>query len=153
VSLLLAPLPLGERDPHRRLVRVTETTVRLKTSGQAHGTELIEELADMTEPSLLTQTVRLAVALRTYNLVVTNVPGPPIPLYLLGAPMTAVYPTVPLYANQGVGIALFTYADRLYWGFNADWETVPDLHDLVEAVATAFAELRDVAPDAVARTG
>jgi diacylglycerol O-acyltransferase / wax synthase len=145
VSLLLAPLPLAERDPYRRLVRVIETTVQLKTSRQAHGAELLEELADMTAPALLTQTVRMAVALRTYNLVVTNVPGPPVPLYLLGAQMTAVYPAVPLYANQGVGIALFSYAGDLYWGFNADWETVPDLHELVRAMAASFDELRATA--------
>ncbi len=145
VSLLLASLPLGERDPYRRLIRVIETTVRLKTSRQAHGTELLEELADLTATELLTQTVRLAVAMRTYNLVVSNVPGPPLPLHLLGARMTAVYPTVPLYANQGVGIALFSYAGDLYWGFNADWETVPDLHELVQDMAAAFDELRALA--------
>ena len=49
--------------------------------------------------------------------------------------MLACYPLVPLFANQALGVALFSYDGRLYWGFNADWDAVPDLHELVEAVA------------------
>ena len=48
--------------------------------------------------------------------------------------MTACYPLVPLFSNQALGIALFSYAGRLHWGFNADWDSLPDLHDLVESV-------------------
>jgi len=66
--------------------------------------------------------------------VVTNVPGPAFPVYVSGCRMTACYPLVPLFANQALGVALFSYEGRLYWGFNADWDAVPDLHNLVEAV-------------------
>jgi diacylglycerol O-acyltransferase / wax synthase len=66
--------------------------------------------------------------------VVTNVPGPAFPVYVSGCRMTACYPLVPLFANQALGVALFSYDGRLYWGFNADWDAVPDLHDLVGSV-------------------
>ena len=73
---------------------------------------------------------------------VTNVPGPQFPAYLLGSQMQAIYPVVPLFARQAAGIALFSYDGGLYWGFHADWDAVPDLHDLVEAVAEEFEILR-----------
>ena len=64
--------------------------------------------------------------------------------------MTACYPVVPLYNNQALGIALFSYDGRLHWGFNADWDAVPDLHDLVAAVdgeRAALARVAGVTPE------
>lgn len=75
----------------------------------------------------------------------TNVPGPPFPLYLLGAQMTAAYPLVTLLAEQGVGIAVFSHLGRLRFGFNADWDLMPDLGDLVRLVEEEFARLRAAA--------
>jgi hypothetical protein len=90
---------------------------------------------------------RVAARSQPYNLVVTNVPGPQFPVYVLGARMLACYPLVPLFRDQGLGIALFSYDGTLYWGFNADWDAVPDLHDIVVAVETAFEELAAAASD------
>jgi diacylglycerol O-acyltransferase len=84
-----------------------------------------------------------------FNLVVTNVPGPQFPLYLLGARLVDVHPHVPLFTNQGLGIALFSYAGKLCWGFNADRDLVPDLAVFRECVASAFDELLAVARDNV----
>jgi hypothetical protein len=56
-----------------------------------------------------------------------------------------VYPLVPLNKNQALGIALFSYNNGLFWGFNADWDAVPDLHELVEAIGTEFEHLREAA--------
>jgi hypothetical protein len=78
-----------------------------------------------------------------FNMVVTNVPGPSRPLYLLGAPMLEAHPMVPLMGTLGLGIALFSYGRTLSWGFTADWELVPDLHDLVLCVEQEFAKLRE----------
>jgi hypothetical protein len=64
---------------------------------------------------------------------------------LLGARVEAVYPLVPLYYNQALGIALMSYAGGLYWGLCGEWQTVPDLHDLVDDIIAAFAELRAAA--------
>jgi hypothetical protein len=65
--------------------------------------------------------------------------------------MLECYPVVPLYVNQGLGVALFSYAGRIYWGFNADYELLPDLHDFVGAIDAAFGELRDAANEEKAR--
>jgi len=90
---------------------------------------------------LLSQTTRLASVSRPFNLVVTNVPGPQFPLYFLGARLLECYPVVPIFHYQALGIALFSYDGRLFWGFNADWDAVRDLHDLVGLVDDEFRRL------------
>jgi WS/DGAT/MGAT family acyltransferase len=145
VSQLIVPLPVGEPDLRRRYRAVLETTRALKGSRQARGGELLEEIGNWTTTGVLSQFFRLAARRRPYNVVVTNVPGPSMPLYLLGAPMRAPFPMVPLFANQAVGIALFSYTDGLFWGVSADWDEVPDLHELVEALAAAFCDLERLA--------
>jgi WS/DGAT/MGAT family acyltransferase len=142
VAQMVVALPIAEPDPERRYRFVVETMARLKQSHQVQGSELLEELGEWTATTVLTRLVRLAVWNRAYNLIVTNVPGPQIPLYLLGARLRESYPMVPLYANQAVGIALFSYAGGLFWGLNADWDAVPDLHDLADALSAEFELLR-----------
>jgi len=137
----LVDLPIAERNPQKRLAKVVETTARLKRSKQAHGTELLSEVAEWTGSALLSVAMRLAMQASPFNMVVTNVPGPQVPLYLLGAPMIEAYPMVPLFVNLGLGIALFSYAGKVWWGFNADWDVIPDLHDFIGAVDASFAEL------------
>jgi diacylglycerol O-acyltransferase len=141
VAQMLALLPLGEDDPRRIYQRVLSTTRAIKHSGQVQATERIEELSNWTATAVLTQLARFAARRRTYNLLVTNVPGPPVPLYLLGARLLHSYPMVPLFSNQALGIALFSYAGGLYWGINADWDALPDLHNFAEAVERGFEDL------------
>jgi diacylglycerol O-acyltransferase len=145
VASIVAQLPLDERDPRRRLERVTAATQTAKRSRQAAGMRMIEEIGDRTFTSLFVEFARLTARARPFNLIVTNVPGPPSPVYVLGAPMTACYPLVPLFQNQALGVALFSYSGRLYWGFNADWDAIPDLHDLVAAVGQEFERLAAIA--------
>jgi hypothetical protein len=83
-----------------------------------------------------------------FNLIVTNVPGPQIPLHFLDSQLLEAYPLVPLFRRQGLGVALFSYAGRLFWGFNADWDLVPDLWLFKDAITASFDELRTVAPPA-----
>jgi hypothetical protein len=80
--------------------------------------------------------------LKTFNVVVTNVPGPPLDLYLAGARLESVFPVVPLFVNQGLGIALFSYAGKLHFGLNADRDVLPDVADFARALAQSFNELR-----------
>jgi diacylglycerol O-acyltransferase len=145
VSFLVARLPLEERDPRARLARMSEITRRLKGSKQVLGAEVLEEISDSMMTSLFARYARLGAASGAYNMVVTNVPGPQFPVYLLGAEMLASYPLVPLFSNQALGIALFSYDGGLFWGFNADWDAVPDLHDVVEAVEHEFDALANAA--------
>ena len=74
-------------------------------------------------------------------MVVTNVPGPRVPLYMEGAPLEEIYPVVPIFAKQALNIGLFSYHGGLYWGFNADWDAIPELHQVVEDAELAFREL------------
>jgi len=141
VATWAVDLPIAERDPRRRLARVSETTARLKESKMARGSEILTEMAEWTGSGVLRLGTTLASQSLPFNMVVTNVPGPPQPLYMLGARLQHLYPYVPIFVNQGLGIALFSYAGLLHWGFNADWDTLPDLHDFVADIDAAFAEL------------
>jgi len=145
VANFVVALPVGEPDPLERYRRVMAATQAQKGSRVVRGTELIEELGNWTSTALLTQTMRLAAQLRPFNIVVTNVPGPQIPLFLLEAPLREAFPMVPLFGNQAVGLALFSYAGGLFWGLNADWDAVPDLHELALALEAELSELQDVA--------
>jgi WS/DGAT/MGAT family acyltransferase len=134
VAMMSVRLPIGVREPRERLTRIVAETTRVKRSHQAAGIQALEDLSDRTFTSIFTEFARLATLSQPYNVVVTNVPGPSFPVYVLGARMLACYPVVPLFKNQGLGVALFSYDGRLHWGFNADWDVVPDLHDLATAV-------------------
>jgi hypothetical protein len=142
---MIAPLPIAERDPRARLAAVSRAMGDLKQSKQALGAEVLASVSEWTAPTLITLAMRLGMAGRASNLIVTNVPGPQIPLYLLGARMTETYPMVPLFTNQGLGIALFSYSGGLYWGVCADWDLFPDLHDFVVHLDGSFRELCDAA--------
>jgi len=150
VALLLADLPVSEADPIERLKKVIDVTTELKKeSNQTGGAELIEEVADLTTKRIVSELYLVAMKLRTYNLIITNVPGPPFPLYMLSAPMKAIYPMVPLMQNQNLGIALFSYAGGLHFGLNADWESFPDVHEFVEDLEASFAEYKQLAAERV----
>jgi WS/DGAT/MGAT family acyltransferase len=145
VTMMVARLPVAEADPQRRLEQMHAEMARLKESHQASGVRILEELSDATLHGLFATFAQLSGRARAYNVVVTNVPGPPFETYLLRAPMRAVYPLVPLFRNQALGIAVFSYNGSLFWGFNADFDEVPDLHELVLAVETEFQALRAAA--------
>ncbi len=145
IALWMTDLPVAERDPLRRLAAVRATTTRLKASKQALGAEVLAAVSEWTSSTLLALAVQLATRSRPFNLVVTNVPGPQIPLYLLGAPLQECYPMVNLLVNQGLGVALFSYAGRLCWGLIADWDLVPDLHEFVGDIEASFAEFEGAA--------
>ncbi len=145
VTQLTVPLPVNLENPVERLRAVTETTKDLKQSKQALGGEVLTAISEWIAPNLLVQAVRLASRTRPYNLIVTNVPGPQIPLYMLGSLMLTSYPVVPLFDNIAVSVGLFSYNGGLYWGINGDWENLPDLHDFIVAIDESFRELQDAA--------
>jgi diacylglycerol O-acyltransferase len=145
VTEIVAALPIHLDDPLARLEAVRITMSGLKESKQALGGEIMTAIAEWTVPNVLVQAVKLGIRSRPYNLTVTNVPGPQIPLYFLGCEMKTTYPVVPLFENVALVVGLFSYNGGLFWGFTADWESVPDLHDFVAAVEDAFLELQQCA--------
>lgn len=138
-------LPIGEADARQRYTAVCNTTNRLKKTDPSGGAQIMTQVAEWTSRPVLNLTARLVSKVLPFNLVVTNVPGPSAPLYLLGSRMTATYPLVPLYHNLGLGIALFSNAGQLYWGCNADWDVMPDLEEFVTELKAAFGELQAIA--------
>jgi WS/DGAT/MGAT family acyltransferase len=141
----LLTLPVDERSPRRRHARVCQLTEQCKASKQALGPEALLDVVELAGPLVFALGVRLTSRLAPYNLIVTNVPGPQIPLYLLGAPLVAGYPVVPLFQNQGVAIAILSYLGRLFVGVNADWDLVPDVDGLIHDLGASFDELYEAA--------
>jgi hypothetical protein len=141
VSLWLVPLPAADRNPRRRLARIRSATEELKRGGEAAGGAVIAEAANWAGGAVVEQAARLIGAVRLYNLIVTNVPGPGVPLYLAGSRLREVYPHLPLFEQQGIGIALLSYAGRLHVGITADWSLGAFVGDLVERMDAAFDEL------------
>jgi diacylglycerol O-acyltransferase len=141
VSAWIVELPIGEPDPREQLAKLSEQTAELKASKEAVAAELLTQAAEFTPTALLALGARNATRVLPFNLVVTNVPGPQHPMYLLGAKMLEIYPHVPLMDQLALGIALMSYDGQLHWGFNADYDGMPDVHPFVEDVQEAYAEL------------
>jgi diacylglycerol O-acyltransferase / wax synthase len=145
VSIWIMPLCVQERYPARRLNAVRAASARFKETDQAGGGDVLAQAAEWTGANVLSMGLAVANRNPPFNLIVTNVPGPQVPLYLAGARMLAAYPLVPLFSNQGLGIALFSYDGKLFWGLNADWDTLPDVDRFAAAIEESFAELRTAA--------
>ncbi|NQV05937.1 wax ester/triacylglycerol synthase family O-acyltransferase [bacterium] len=142
VTMWLVDLPLDTADPIEQLEAVSATTSHLKESDQALGAASLTQSVAWTPGTLLSAGARLAASTaRPFNMTITNVPGPQIPLYLMEAKMVANYPMVPLWVNHGVGVALFSYDGRLNWGIVADWDLVPDIDVVMRRIEEAMAAL------------
>jgi WS/DGAT/MGAT family acyltransferase len=141
VSAWIVRAPVGEPDPLRRLDAIRVATRKLKESNQALGADLLSAVTEWTGTTLLSLGTTFQNLGRPQNLVVTNVPGPQLRLYLVGAPLLEAYPIGPLFRNQAVIVALFSYDGRLFFGLNADAESMPDLADLRGDLERAFDEL------------
>ena len=141
VTAIFCPLPVLEPDPVARLARVRQEMQGLKESRQAVGALALSRLGEFAPPTLAAQAARLSSRTRWANLVVTNVPGPQIPLYLLGRRLQACFPVVPLAARQTIGIALLSYNGEIGVGLLADADRARDLPVLASALSDALAEL------------
>lgn len=148
VAAMWAPLPVGIADPVARLGVVRDAMAEVKRSGQAVGAQTITGLSGFASPTLVAQAARLQSRQRLFNLVVTNVPGPQMPLYLLGRRMRAIYPLVPLAANTALAIAVVSYDGALGFGLSADYDALGDLDVLTDELRQAIAELLDAAETA-----
>jgi WS/DGAT/MGAT family acyltransferase len=148
VSTMYAPLPVGVTDPIARLAMVREAMTGLKESGQAVGAQVLTQLGDFAPPTIMAQAARLQARQRLFNLVVTNVPGPQFPLYVLGRELEAIYPMVPLAENTALGIAIMSYNGQLNFGLTADFDALADVEVLAEELRGAIEEIVAVAATA-----
>jgi hypothetical protein len=113
----------------------------LKNSGQAVGAQVLTNLAGFAPPTILSQAARLQPRQPFFNLVVTNVPGPQFPLYLLGRRLQVLYPVVPLAQRQALGIAVMSYDGHLGFGLLGDYDALPDLELIAQELQGAVAAL------------
>jgi WS/DGAT/MGAT family acyltransferase len=141
VAAIWAPLPVGVEDPKECFERIRVAMEDLKRSGQAVGAQMITNLAGFAPPTILSQAARLQARQRFFNLVVTNVPGPQFPLYLLGRELQALYPVVPLARRQALGIAVMSYNGSLGFGLLGDYDALPELEEIVQELRQAIAAL------------
>ena len=147
VSAYMAPLPVWCDDPVERLAQVSVTMGDLKQSRQAVGATLITELADFAPPTIAGQAARLQSGQRFFNLVVTNVPGPQFPLYLMGRKLESVFPMVPLAKRQAVCFGIMSYNGQVNFGLTADFDTMADLDVLAADLEASLRELSEAAPE------
>jgi WS/DGAT/MGAT family acyltransferase len=142
VSSWIIPIPIGEPDPLRQLETINQVTSELKETNQALAVEMMMGLAEWT-PSLLSLGARAGG--QSAHTIVTNVPGPQFPLYLIGAEMVEIYPVVPLLDGMGIGVALMSYNGNIFWGFNGDYGKISDIETFVKHINDAFTKLADIA--------
>ncbi|MCZ2816446.1 WS/DGAT/MGAT family O-acyltransferase [Modestobacter sp. VKM Ac-2984] len=143
VRSFLVDLPVGEPNPRVRLARISFAMRGLAPSGQSVGADTLSALSGFAPPTLHALGARAASGLsrRLFNLVVTNVPGPQVPLYAGPARMVEVYPVVPLVRGQGLAIGLTSYDGTVYFGLNADRDSVSDVDDLADLIEQEIAYL------------
>jgi WS/DGAT/MGAT family acyltransferase len=141
VAAMWAPLPVGVENPAECLGKIATAMDDLKRSGQAVGAQVLTNLAGFAPPTILSQAARLQARQPFFNLVVTNVPGPQFPLYLLGRRLQVLYPVVPLAQRQALGIAVMSYDGHLGFGLLGDYDALPDLEALAQDLKWAIAAL------------
>jgi WS/DGAT/MGAT family acyltransferase len=141
ITIMTAPLPVGVADPVERLTRVHRSMEHLKGSRQAEGAKVLTSLENALPPAVLARASRLGFSSRMYNLLVTNVPGPQVPIYLLGRRLEELAPLAFLAPEHTLAIAIISYDGQVTYGLLADADAVPDLADLAGHLEQSLAEL------------
>jgi diacylglycerol O-acyltransferase len=150
IALMRGPLPVYIEDPVRRLQVISEEMAGLKESKQALGAEMISRFNDFAPPTLLAQASRLNFSTRLFNLLVTNVPGPQIPLYVLGRELEEVFPVAFLPQNHRLAVAIMSYHGKIGFGLLADYDSMEDIELLGAGINNALAELEAAASESAA---
>jgi WS/DGAT/MGAT family acyltransferase len=152
ILLMTAPLYANEPDPVRRLQRTHEALMEMKGRHRALPAELLQDANQFIPPAVFSRAARLTFSLATgpgkpaWNLVVSNVPGPQVPLYLAGARLEANYPVSVITDGMGLNITVMSYCGMLDFGIVADREQMPDLWSLIGWLGEALEELQLARP-------
>ena len=148
VSAMFTSLATDVADPIERLRAIQSVTRGAKEEHNAIGADMLQNWAEFAAPTMFSLAARLYARMKladrhrpVHNLVVSNVPGPPFPLYLAGAELVAAYPMGPVFEGAGLNITVLSYMGSLDFGFNAASNAVPDLWDMADLVQPAFEEL------------
>ena len=147
VSVMLAELPTHLRDPRERLDRMRIAMLEAKRAFQAVPASILQDLSTLVPTALSGLAARALFRLATvpglmFNLFVSNVPGPPFPLYIAGARVEGIYPVSAVTdLTGGLNITLFSYNGSLDFGLIACREMVPDVWHLIGYLQDAMAEM------------
>ena len=154
VGTILASLATDIADPVERLGAIHEGMNSAKEMQRAMAAEKIMGIGDMATPGLVALAARMWTRAGldgsippVMNLIISNVPGPPFPLYSAGAVVEAMYPMGPLLMGTGLNITVFSYRDSVDFGFLVCREAIPDPWPLADYIPVAFAELREAAEE------
>jgi diacylglycerol O-acyltransferase / wax synthase len=150
--VMRGPLPVYIADPVQRLRFVSLAMDGLKESKQALGAEVIAGAQNFAPPTILAQASRLNFSTRLFNLIVTNIPGPQFPLYVLGREMLEAYPVAFLPENHTLAIAIMSYNGQMNFGLLGDFDALPDIDSISENIAEELATLVSLAREAVPAT-
>jgi diacylglycerol O-acyltransferase / wax synthase len=141
IAAMRGPLPVYVEDPVARLAVVREAMNGLKDSKQAVGAEVLAGVQSFAPPTVLAQASRINFSTRLFNLIVTNVPGPQFPLYLLGRQLQDLFPIAFLPRDHAIAIAIMSYNGGMDFGLLGDYDAMPDLDELGRDLEVALEEL------------
>lgn len=141
VAPAFVDIPVGAMSPATRLRRIGQGTRDLKESMMALGADSIINLGTYAPPALHSMAARLVSRGRWFNLVVSNVPAPQMPLYLAGAKLLANYPALPLGENAALSVAVTSLSGTMAFGLTGDWDALPDIDYLARAIEESLDEL------------
>ena len=141
IAIMNAPLPVGTADPRERLAEVRAAMEGLKSSKQAEGAKVLTSLENALPPAMLARASRLGFSSRLYNLLVTNVPGPQVPIYMLGRQLEELVPLAFLAPEHQLAIGIMSYHGHVTYGLIADADAIPDLDVLAKHLEDSLSEL------------
>ena len=141
IAFVFVDLPLQLRSPRERLAAVQKETNAFKRDGRSAGGELLLGSLGLLPGPLKTRAAQLAASPRMYNLTVSNVPGPRVPVYLLGAELEEAFPVIPLADGHTLSVGIFSYCDRIHFSVYADPDALPQARELPGALGAAALEL------------
>jgi hypothetical protein len=141
LTVMRGPLPVYIRDPVARLRVVRQAMDGLKESKQAVGAATLAAVNDLAPPTILAQASRLNFSTRLFNLIVTNIPGPQMPLYVLGRKLEDLFPVAFLPSHHALAVAIMSYNGSIDYGLLADYDALPDLDLIVEGIEASLDEL------------
>ncbi len=148
VSAMLTSLATDVADPVARLKTIAEGTRHAKDQDKAIGAEVLTDWTEFTFPALMGRAARLTSSIKVFdrvrpvfNVIISNVPGPPFPLYLAGAQLVAMHPVGPIHEGVGLNITVMNYLGRMWFGFQACRESLPEVNDLPTYLRASLDEL------------
>ncbi len=141
LTVMRGPLPVYIPDPVARLRFVREAMDGLKESKQAVGAATLAAVNDLAPPTILAQASRLNFSTRLFNLIVTNIPGPQLPLYVLGRKLQDLFPVAFLPEHHALAIAIMSYNGTINYGLLGDYDALADIDSLAEGIEDSLEQL------------